>query len=47
VIAFQDSDNRTFKHFYRKAVCPHGRSEFPHLVSDQRLIEGLPAVFVP
>jgi Transposase DDE domain len=47
VIAFHDSDYRTFKHFYRKEVCRHGRAEFPHLVSYQRLIECLPAVLVP
>ena len=47
VIAFQDSDYRTFKHFYLREVCPHWRAEFPHLVSYQRLIEYLPAVLVP
>jgi Transposase DDE domain len=47
VICFQDSDYRTFKHFYRKQVCRHWRAEFPHLVSYQRLIECLPAVLVP
>src|SRR5438270_752534 len=43
VIAFHDSDYRTFKHFYRKEVCRHWRAEFPDLVSYQRLIECLPA----
>jgi hypothetical protein len=47
VIAFQDSDYRTFKHFYRKEVCRHWRAEFPHLVSYQRFIECLPSVLVP
>jgi hypothetical protein len=47
VIAFHDSDYRTFKHFYRKEVCRSWRAEFPHLVSYQRLIECLPAVLVP
>jgi hypothetical protein len=47
VIAFHDSDYRTFKHFYRKEVCRHWRAEFPHLVSYQRLIECWPAVLVP
>ena len=47
VIAFQDSDYRTFKHFYRKEVCRHWRAEFPHLVSYQRLVEYLPSVLVP
>jgi len=47
VVAFQDSDYRTFKHFYRKQVCRHWQSEFPALVSYSRLIECLPAVLVP
>jgi hypothetical protein len=47
VIAFHDSDYRTFKHFYRKEVCRYRRAEFPDLVSYQRLMECLPAVLVP
>jgi hypothetical protein len=47
VIAFHDSDYRTFKHFYRKEVCRYWRAEFPDLVSYGRLIECLPAVLVP
>ena len=47
VIAFHDSDYRTFKHFYRKEVCRHWRAEFPPLVSYQRLLECLPTVWVP
>ena len=47
VIAFHDSDYRTFKHFYRKEVCRHGRAEFPHLVSYSRLVECLPSLLVP
>ena len=47
VIAFQDSDYRTCKHFYRKQVCRHGRAEFPPLVSYPRLLERLPGVLVP
>ena len=47
VIAFHDSDYRTFKHFYRKEVGRHWRAEFPHLISYQRLIECLPSVLVP
>jgi Transposase DDE domain len=47
VIAFHDSDYRTFKHFYRKEVCRHWRAEFPTLVSYSRLVECLPAVLVP
>ena len=47
LIAFQSSDYRTFKHFYRKEVCRHWRAEFPALVSYSRFIEYLPAVLVP
>ena len=47
VIAFQDSDYRTFKHFYRTEVCRYWRAEFPDLVSYPRFIEYLPAVLVP
>jgi hypothetical protein len=47
VIALQDSDSRSVKHFYGKEVCRHGQAEFPHLVSEQRRIEYLPAVLVP
>ena len=47
VVAFQDSDDRTFKHFYRKQVCRQWQAEFPALVSYSRLIECLPAVLVP
>lgn len=46
VIAFHDSDYRTFKHFYGKEVCRHWRAEFSHLVSYSRLIEYLPSVLV-
>jgi Transposase DDE domain len=47
VIAFHDSDYRTFKHFYRKEICRHWQAEFPDLVSYPHLIECLPAVLVP
>jgi hypothetical protein len=47
MIAFHDSDYRTFKHFYRKEVCRHWRAEFPTLVSYSRLVECLPSVLVP
>jgi DDE family transposase len=47
VIAFQGSDYRTFRHFYRKEVCRYWRAEFPPLVSYQRLMECLPSVLVP
>jgi Transposase DDE domain len=47
VVAFQTSHYRTFKHFYLAEVWCHWRTEFPALVSYQRLIECLPAVLVP
>ena len=47
VVAFQTSPYRTFKHFYWAEVCRYWRTEFPHLVSYQRLVECLPAVLVP
>jgi hypothetical protein len=47
VVAFQTSSYRTFKHFYLAQVCRHWRTEFPHLVRYQRLMECLPAVLVP
>jgi hypothetical protein len=47
VVAFQTSPSRTFKHFYLAEVCRHWRTEFPPLVSYQRLIECLPAILVP
>jgi Transposase DDE domain len=47
VVAFQDSDYRTFKHFYLKQVCRHWQAEFPASVSYSRFIECLPAVLVP
>jgi hypothetical protein len=46
VIAFHDSDERTFQHFYPKQVCRYGRAEFPHLVRSQRLMECLPSVLL-
>ncbi len=46
VVAFHDSDYRTFKHFYLKEA-RHRRAEFPDLVSYQRLMERLPAVLAP
>ena len=47
LVAFQGSDYRTFKHFYRKEVCRHWQGEFPLLVSYSRFMECLPAVLVP
>jgi hypothetical protein len=39
VILFQLSGFRNFKTYYTQHVCQHLRSEFPHLVSYQRLVE--------
>jgi hypothetical protein len=47
VVFFQTSHYRTFQHFYLAEVCRYRRTEFPPLMSYQRLIECLPAVLVP
>ena len=39
VIAFHQSNYRTFKHFYLKHVCVYWRAEFPHLVSYTRFVQ--------
>ena len=39
LIAFQQSNYRTFKHFYLKHVCVYWRSEFPNLVSYSRFVQ--------
>ena len=39
LIAFQQSNYRTFKHFYLKHACVYWRAEFPHLVSYTRLVQ--------
>jgi Transposase DDE domain len=39
VILFQLSGFRNFKTYYTQHVCRHLRSEFPHLVSYQRMVE--------
>ena len=39
LIAFQQSNYRTFKHFYLKHVCVYWRAEFPHLVSYSRFVQ--------
>ena len=38
LIAFQQSNYRTFKHFYLKHVCVYYRGEFPNLVSYSRFV---------
>ena len=39
LIAFHQSNYRTFKHFYLKHVCVHWHVEFPHLVSYTRFVQ--------
>ena len=39
LIAFHQSNYRTFKHFYLKQVCVYWRAEFPHLVSYSRFVQ--------
>jgi hypothetical protein len=45
LIAFHQSDFRTFKHFYRMLGLTH-RAEFPDLVSYQRFIEIMPSILM-
>jgi len=47
VIWFHLSGYRCFKHFYLRQVCTELRSAFPHLPSYGRMVELLPATFVP
>ncbi len=39
LIAFHQSNYRTFKHFYLKHVCVYWGTEFPHLVSYSRFVQ--------
>ena len=39
LIAFHQSNYRTFKHFYLKHVCVYWRAEFPHLLSYCRFVQ--------
>ena len=39
LIAFQQSNYRTFKHFYLKHACIYWRAEFPYLVSYSRFVQ--------
>ena len=39
LIAFHQSNYRTFKHFYLKHVCVYWGDEFPHLVSYSRFVQ--------
>ena len=47
VIAFQQSQYRTLKHFYQKHVCLYWRWAFPKLVSYNRFVELIPEVLLP
>jgi hypothetical protein len=46
LIAFQSSNFRTFKHFYRHLLTHH-RRDFPDLVSYQRFVEWIPRATIP
>ena len=39
LIAFHQSNYRTFKHFYQRHVCVYWRAEFPYLVSYSRFVQ--------
>ena len=39
LIAFHQSNYRTFKHFYLKHVCVYWGAAFPHLVSSSRFVQ--------
>ena len=39
IIAFQQSNYRTFQHFYLKHICVYWRAEFPGLVSSSRFVQ--------
>jgi hypothetical protein len=47
VIAFHTSHYRDFKAFYTSVVQPHGRAEFPGLVSYSRFVAFFPSVLIP
>ncbi|MBC8137268.1 MAG: IS982 family transposase [Fibrella sp.] len=47
LIAFHQSNYRTFKAFYTGHVCLYWRKEFPGLVSYQRFIEWMPSALAP
>lgn len=47
IILFHQSHYRTFKAYYTEYVQRHLRSEFPTLVSYQRLVELMPTLLVP
>lgn len=47
LILFQQSDYRTFKHFYTQHVQTHLRAEFPQLLSYPRFVALMPRVLLP
>jgi Transposase DDE domain len=47
VIHFHQSQYRNFKAYYTEHVCQHLRAEFPNLVSYERFVSLMPAVFGP
>jgi len=47
VIAFHQSNYRTFKHYYLNFVCRYWYKEFPNLVSYNRFVELMSAALVP
>ena len=47
LIAFQQSQYRTLKHFYLKHVCRYWHSAFPNLVSYNRFVERIPETLGP
>jgi Transposase DDE domain len=47
VIAFHQSQYRTFKAYYTEHVLQQWQSEFPHLVSYPRFVALLPSILVP
>lgn len=47
LIAFHQSNYRTFKAFYTGHVCLYWKKEFPGLVSYQRFIEWMPSTLAP
>ena len=47
LIVFHANHYRNFRHYYLEEVCPHFRSEFPHLPSYQRFIEWMPSTLIP
>jgi hypothetical protein len=47
LIAFHQSQYRTFKAFYLLHLSQHARGEFPHLLSDTRFVALIPRALMP